>query len=84
MFIFLTYDTGFLELFLLHEDKSLEFKNKMEEIRSTVETDYHGDSTFKDVEILVSQTIFGVSMSVCVLNLYVSNFLEVSIQFCPS
>lgn len=49
----------------MHEDKSLEFKNKMEEIRSTVETDYHGDSTFKDVEILVSQTIFGVSMSVC-------------------
>ena len=45
---------GFLELYLLHVDKSLELKETLSEVEKAVDTDYDGSRTYKDVQILVS------------------------------
>ena len=43
-----------MEKYLLHEDASIDFRDKMEGINTMMETDYDGASTYKDVQILVS------------------------------
>ena len=49
--------SGFLELYLLHVDKSLELKETLSEVEKAVDTDYDGSRTYKDVHILVSFVI---------------------------
>ena len=45
-------EINFMELYLRDIDQSIEFRTKMDEIDASVETDFGGSSTFKDIEIM--------------------------------
>ena len=44
---------GFLEQYLVHVDQSIEFKEKLVEIEEAMHTEFDGNRTYKDVQILV-------------------------------
>ena len=49
--------------YLVYVDKSLELKKKLELIDTTVETEFEGSRTYKDIEIMVSPRCFNIFTS---------------------